>query len=162
MSYQYYQVDFYKLAVWLTPKFLRKQKFIILVKACLYPLISLHTTLMNFRSAKIYQIKITPQVCYLEMMLNDRYDSIARRITIGDAEWHLPWFLYQDAENKPEYLYTEGEAQPVYVYTDGEAGEALNDFVVLVPAAVSFNEQEMKSLLNSYKLFGTRYKIQIT
>ena len=93
------------------------------------------------------------------MMLNDRYDFTQRRIVISDSEWHLPWYLYQDDEEKPEYLFTEGENQPVILYTDNEAGEVKDDFVVLVPSDISFNMDEMSSLIDADKLFGTHYKI---
>lgn len=104
---------------------------------------------------------ITPQVCYLERLLNDRYDSELRRIKIDDGIFHLPIYIYQEDEIKPVYLFTEDENKPVYLYTDGEAGEVLDDFVVLVPVDIIFDMNEMKSLLNIYKLAGTKYTIQL-
>jgi hypothetical protein len=79
---------------------------------------------------------------------------------IGDAEWHLPLFIFQEAELKPLPLFLDSENQPKYLYSEGEAGNALNDFVVLVPLTLSFNEAEMKALLDNYKEFGTYYSIQ--
>lgn len=160
MSYGYYNINFDRLAIWLTSKPLRKQKLIIIIKALLGGHTAVLNSFLNYRDAKIYQLLITPQVVYLEKMLNDRYDSIQRRIYIDDAVWHLPWFLYQEEEEKPAYLFTEAEYSPVYLYTDGEAGEALNDFVVFVPLDVIFSQDEMRSLLDAYKLFGTKYTIQ--
>ena len=162
MNSNNYDINFNKLAVWLVSKGLRKTKLLVLATVLLHPLIALRNSVMTFRKAKLYELSITPQVCYLEKMLNDKYDSSLRRIVIDDAEWHLPWFIYQEAENKPQYLYTEAENNPVALYTDGESGIALNDFVVLVPLAVSFAEAEMRSLVDKYKLFGTKYSIQRT
>jgi hypothetical protein len=160
-SYNIYKINFFTLAAWLIPKPDRTEVFIILVKAALYPLIFVYNSFLKYRKAKIYQLTITGQVCYLERLLNDRYDSSLRRIRIDDAIWHLPWFLFQEAENKPEYFFREGENNPVWLYTEGEAGIALDDFVVFVPASIIFEMAEMRELLNSFKLFGTKYKIQL-
>lgn len=159
-SYNFYNLDFDRLAAWLTPKVLRKSKLGSLVTACLFPLYFLHNSFLKYRKAKHYQTDITSQKCYLERLLNDRFDSSLRRIEIGDAEWHLPIFLFQEAEEKPEMLFQDAEEKPKYLFKEEEAGDVKADFVVLVPAAISFAEPEMKGLLDSYKLTGTTYTIQ--
>lgn len=159
-SFNPFDIDFFKLVAWLTPKPLRKEKFGVMMKACVYPLIYVHNLLIKYRDAKLYQLSITPQVCYLERMLNDRFDYTQRRIYIIDADWHLPMFLFQEDELKPVFLFRESENRPKALYTEGESGAALNDFVVMVPISLSFSEAEMRSLINSYKLFGTLYTIQ--
>lgn len=143
------------------PKQLRKTKYVIMVQAALYPLLFLMDNFFRYRAAKEYQLLITTQVCYLTRLLNDRFDFTDRRITIGDAEKKEPIFLYQQEEEKPVYFSTEDENSPVYLYTKNEAGEFSDDFVVNVPSAVVFDEDEMASLLNSYILFGTHYKIVV-
>jgi hypothetical protein len=134
---------------------------LILLKAILFPLIQLHNAFLKYRDAKLYSLTITTQVCYLERMLNDRYDFTLRRIRIADAVWHLPWFLYQEAELKPEYLWQEAEGTAVVLYTEGESGAAKDDFVVLVPSILPFDPNEMRSAIDNYRLFGTQYKIQV-
>lgn len=160
-SYNVYKINFNNLAAWLIPKPLRKTKFSIVVKACIYPLVSVYNSFLNYRDAKIYQLTISPQVCYLEKLLNDRYDYTLRRIYIDDAIWHLPTFIYKSAENKPVFGYKAAEGRPNYLFTNGETGTALNDFVVHVPALIAFDQNEMKSLINIFKLFGTQYTIQL-
>lgn len=155
-----FDLDFYKLASWITPRAFRKLNLGLMVKVCIFPLIHVYNSFLKYREAKIYQLTITPQVCYLERVLNDRFDFTLRRIKIDDAEWHLPLFIYQEAELKPLAIFTDTEAKPKYLYSEGEAGLALNDFVVLVPLALSFNEPEMKGIIDTYKLFGTTYSIQ--
>lgn len=155
-----YNVVWYRLAVWLVPKGLRKPLYLLLLKSIMWPLIVLHDVFMRYRSAKLYQVTITGQVCYLKRLLNDKYDSSARRIHIGDATWYLPWFLFQAAEAKPRYLKKAGEGAPDYLRRDGEAGGTKDDFVIMVPASIGFYDAEMISLIDSYKLFGTRYTIQ--
>jgi hypothetical protein len=155
-----FNLDLTKLVAWLTPKALRKAKFAVIIKAMVFPLISLHNAFMKYRKAKLYQLQISPQVCYLERMLNDRFDYSLRRIEIADAAWHLPSFIFQEEELKPLAIYREDEDKPLALYTEGEAGIALNDFVVLVPSAISFADAEMRALIDSFKLFGTKYSIQ--
>lgn len=153
-------VSFGKLAVWFSPKRFRKTLMIILLRSSVAPVIALYNDFIRYRNLKLYQIMITPQVCYLERLLNDRFDLSLRRITIGEPVYNDPWYLYQEEELKPEFLYQESEALPAYIFTDGEAGASKDDFTVLVPLDIDFDINQMSSLLNQYKLFGKRYKIQ--
>jgi hypothetical protein len=155
-----YSVDLGRLATWLVPKALRKDRFLVMVKAGVLALYVTYNAFLRYRDAKSYQLRITPQKCYLERLLNDRFDSTDRRIRIVDAVWHLPSFIFQEPELKPEYEYQEGEAAPRYLYQEGEVGIARLDFVVRVPMAVAFVDAEMRAMLDQYKLFGTKYTIQ--
>lgn len=160
-SYNVYTINWDNLVAWMIPKPLRKPVVVIMVKALLYPLIAVHNSFLFYRNAKIYQLTISPQVCYLTRLLNDRYDLTQRRIYIQDAVWHLPIFIYKNAENKRTLVYRNTENLPKFLFINGEAGAALNDFVVYVPYAISFDASEMKSLIDGYKLFGTKYTIQL-
>lgn len=144
----------------MTPKPLRKGTVLAFLNAYVTPLVFTYQSFLKFRKAKLYQLMITPQVCYLERLLRDRFDFTLRRIEIEDAIWHSPWYLYQEAELKPEYLFIESENQPVFLYTDNEAGSIKDDFVVLVPQDIVFDDNEMRSIINSYRLAGKRYKIE--
>jgi hypothetical protein len=159
-SFNPFDVDFFKLSTWLIPKSLRRVKIGVLFKASMFPLFYVHNVLLKYRDAKIYELNITPQVCYLEKLLNDRFDYTQRRIYIIDGEWHLPLFIFQEQELKPVHLFKETEGKPMPLFTDGEAGSVLNDFVVMVPLQVQFSDAEMSSLINRFKLFGTKYTIQ--
>jgi hypothetical protein len=159
-SFNIYNIDFNRLAAWLTPRALRKPKFVTLIRACVFPIVFNHNSFLRYRKAKIYQLTITPQVCYLQRMLNDKYDYSQRRIRIQDAEWHLPLFLYQEEELKPQMIFQESENNSKYLFNDAESGEAKTDFVVLVPTDISFAEAEMRGMIDSYYLFGTTYTIQ--
>ena len=128
--------------------------------ALVTPIIFLYGDFKRFRTAKKYQLLITPQVCYLEKMLNDAFDFTLRRITIVDAVWFPATNIFQELELKPLALYTEIEALPLILYTEGEAGDFQDDFVVEVPISLVFNQDQMKATINNYKLAGTKYKIQ--
>lgn len=161
MSDAFYDIDLKTLLLERIPPRLRNERIVAFVNAVATQIIRQYQTFYRQRKASLYQLLITPQVCYLEKLLNDRYDFTARRIRIDDAVWHQAWYLYQDDELKPEPLYQESENNPVWLYSESEAGELKDDFTVTVPSAVDFNENEMKSLLNMYKLAGTHYKIEV-
>lgn len=130
------------------------------IKACFAPVISLHNQFLNYRKAKLYEIKMNYQVPYLEAFLNDRFDAIERRIYIDDAQTVNQIYLYQEEETKPLYLNQESENAPVYLYTEGETiGDLWNDFIVYVPVSVAFSESELRAMIAT-KWCGKRYKIE--
>lgn len=145
----------------LLPDFLRKENMQAWIDIIASPVVFLYQDLLRFRSQKLYELGITPQVVHLERMLNDRYDFADRRITIVDGVEYDPIYLFGREEVKPVYFYARSEDAPVTVYTRGESGDLTNDFVVLVPAAVTFDINEMTSLVKSNKLPSMRFKIQI-
>lgn len=156
----FFEINFKKLVRERIPPRLRTQKIMAFVDALSVEINGVYNDFIRNRKANLYRLSITPQVVYLEKLLNDKYDFTARRIYIYDAEWHQPWYIYKDEELKPERLYQESEEKPVWLYSENEVGELKIDFVVFVPSAVDFKENEMRGYLDMYKLFGTHYKIE--
>lgn len=138
----------------------RKPRILALLNAMTKPVIILYQDFLNYRKAKLYDLMITGQVCYLEALLRDRYDYTLRRIYITDAVDYSPIYLYQDTELHPVSLYTDAENNPEYLYTDGEGGDYSNDFVIMVPDDIIFSEIEMRSLVMRKRLPGMKFKIQ--
>lgn len=159
MNSRIYNIVYAKLIQWLTPAMLRKPKMLAWISICISPVGYVYNNLLRFRTQTLYTLKITPQVCYLEKLLNDRYDYINRGIYITDAFRANPVYMFQDVEDKPVPMFADVENQPVFMYTDGEVGDVKNDFVVVVPLSVSFNVNEMTSLINNYKLASKRFTI---
>ncbi len=160
MSVNIYDIDFKKIVKWWTPAPLRRTFWLTLLGVMIQPIVKLYHAFLLFMKAVLYDLMITPQVCYLESMLNERYDFALRRIYITDAIEFPPLYLYQDDEIHPIDLYTEAEAQPVYLYTDGEGGDYGDDFIIMVPASLVFDTIEMTSLVMRKRLPGMRFKIQ--
>lgn len=122
-----------------------------------------YNQLITHRNLLLYKLSITPQVCYLEKMLNTQYDPTERRIYIEDGKQFAELFIYQEAEEQPVFLYQEDEEDKpeIFIYTQGEGtGEGSFDFVVYVPVAVPFNIDEMGSLIRTFKLAGKLFYIQ--
>lgn len=150
----FFNIDYNTLVRWLLPVPLRKRLILAWLQALVWPVVLLYQAHRRYREANLYRLSISPQVCYLEKLLNDRYDRTDRRIYIDDAIDRPPLYLFQDAENKPVYL----GSRPLY--RENEFGLNLDDFVVYVPVIVIFEFNEMRSLIDLYKLAGTRYSIQ--
>lgn len=156
-----YHIDFDKLVQGLVPAYLRRSRLLAFLKVMVSGVVFLYQDFLRYRKQKLYELMITPQVCYLERLLNDRYDFSLRRIYILDSVFYSPVYFYQEDELKPVMMYQESENKPVYFYTDGEAGTIKDDFVIMVPSSIPFDQNEMRSLVNKYKLPGKRYKIEL-
>ncbi|HYH14171.1 MAG TPA: hypothetical protein VD794_03060 [Flavisolibacter sp.] len=160
MNPKIYDIDYNKLTQWMIPSRIRKGRIVAFVQILIYGVSFLYQDLLRFRKQKLYELTITPQVCYLERLLNDRFDFIQRRIRIVDSLDKPPYYIYQKDELKPKYIYLRAEGKPAYIYTSGESSLLQDDFVVLVPAGLIFEEAEMRSLVRVFKLAGKRFKIQ--
>lgn len=161
MNPLFYNIDFNKLVLDKLPSILRQQKIIAYLKIAASPFVFVYQIFLNYRKAKLYDLMITPQVCYLEIMLNDKYDFTQRRIYIEDGVEQPALYLYQDAEDKDIYLFTDAENDPKLLYTDGEIeGISSDDFIIKVPVDIIFNQLEMRSAVQRKRLPGMRFKIQ--
>lgn len=163
MNEKIYDINYRKLVTWLVPVPLRGVVMLSWLMALVSPFIDLYNNLIRFRDAVLYRLTITPQVVYLEKMLNDRFDIIERRIVIKDGQEFLPLFLFKKAEVKPIFFYRKSETTKpkTHLLTKGEVGAFTWDFVVFVPVLVPFDINEMIALINAYKLADKVYKIQI-
>jgi hypothetical protein len=156
-----YDIDWKRMARWNTPAKLLNPRMLNWLYGFIYPIVLIHITFKKYRKAKLYEIAMNYQVCYLESFLNDRFDFTQRRIYIEDAQTVDQVYLYQDEELQPLYLYQDDEDQPVYLYQDGESlGDILYDFVVFVPASTTFDQNEMRAMIAT-KLCGKHYKIEL-
>lgn len=159
-----YTIDYVKYATQRIPVKLRFADVKAFVIVLIGPIVSIYNALILFRDAILYKLTITPQVVYLEKMLNDRYDGTLRRIYIVDGKVYDPLYLYMKSELKPLIIYTTGEisiSKPKqFLYTKGEGNIVTFDFVVMVPAGLPYNLNEMVSLIKTYKLAGKLFTIQ--
>lgn len=154
-----YTVDWYKLATWLVPPVLRKSKTLAFVKAMATPINDLQSRFLTYRNYTLYNLGITPQVCYLQKALNDRYDVDDRRIQVVDAGEKLPVPFFLKVENKPQRLYKKTEAQHLVLFQKAETAQFTADFVIRVPAIITFDKKEMTAFVNSYKLLSKTFNI---
>lgn len=156
-----YKINWYKLVSWLLPNPLYKPKMFAWCKALVAPISSLHTNFLQFRKQKLYELSITPQVGSLAAMLNKRYDGVQQRIYITNGERGENIYLFQDDEEGADlYIFLDAETQATYVYNDSEVGNNPAHFIVHIPLALAINIDELKALINTYKLPSKRFQIQ--
>jgi len=149
-----FRIDFRKLAILLLPIPLRKVKTIRFLHALLSPTAQVHSQFSKNRESHLYDLSITPQVCYLEKALNDRFDYVERRIYIQDSVHPSVFYIYRSVEDKPYYM--DG-VKFIYGHKDYLAEKT--DFTVFVPNTLEFDTNEMVALLNKYKLASMKFRI---
>lgn len=152
-----FDTDIIEVVRLLTPPELRKPRISAFLSSVGRTLDTLLTSLKLNRNANLYRLQITPQVCYLEKMLNDRFDNMSRRIFISSPIIKDILYLYTDAENKPVELQTDAEHKPIALYVDTETGIKSADFIVNVPRNLTHDKAEMSALLDIYKLVSKTY-----
>ena len=145
----------------------RKPKTIKWLNVILKPIVRLHIEFLAFRNQALYKVNHNSQICYLQAVLNDNFDSIQRRIIIRNAILREPLWFYEPEENKPVWFYEESDNKPVYFREESEFIGDGADFLVLVPIDLKpTNTQELNALiikmegqLNYYKLYVKNYII---
>ncbi len=152
VMYNYFQLDIKKLVVLLLPTFLRHHKMVAWLHSLITPLIFLYNDFMQQREKHLYRLNHNGQVCYLRKALNDEFDREQRRIRIIDGNQYNREYIYTRAENRPKYL------GRMYLRSRSDYEDTGVDFIVEVPKD-TYNEIEMKALIDYYKLASKRYKI---
>ena len=116
---------------------------------------------IKFRNDQLYKVNISGQVIYLEKYLNDLYDPLYRRIYIEDAALVLPPFIYAVTDGEPStfvYANSDTTSAPFYLYSLNEY-YANPEFIVYIPLVRIIYTNQIKSIINKYKLAAAKYKI---
>lgn len=118
------------------------------------------------RSGNLYYLGHSGQVCYIEAVLNDVFDPVARDISISDPPYLdvLPLYLVSEIppqSAQPVYKKAEtvpGGPQPLLpLYLNSEAGVDDNCFVVRVPSTLGLTGDQLthlRGLADKYRLPG--------
>lgn len=154
-----YSVNWNKLVSWLTPTALFKPKMFALLKSLISPVSTLHGDFIGFRSQKNYDLSITGQVCRLEKLLNDKYDSSLRRIYITDGTKSKRKYAFKASEFVPQPIYTDAEAKPYFIYQQGEITTVTYHFIINIPISVVYNTDELISILSVFKMPSKKFNI---
>lgn len=100
-----------------------------------------------------YVLAVTPQVCFLEKMLNDEYDQIQRRIYIEEAGSTNGYFFFRATD--PTYVkFYFGKA---WFIKDTRYGVATG-FTVVLPTDIQATDR-MRAQIDRYKLISINYTI---
>lgn len=159
---RYFVLDLYTFALSLLPSGLRQVIVVAFVRALHVPADWLYSRFFANRGDNLYRLAITSQVCYLEKALNDRFDAADRRIYIGDGSINRSTHIYTHTENYPLYACVRSEKRPIYLYVRNSSGTTeKNDFIISVPASLSFDHDELRALVDRSKLASKTYTIRI-
>jgi hypothetical protein len=156
-------INFNVLIQLLLPTFLRKNRMIAFLTANIKPLDSLYKN-------TLYKMQHTCQVISLEKMLNEHFavanynpnnHQNTKVITITDEYFPPENYIYMQAENPPSVDY---DNQDLWIDVDNiflEDDLPHFDFVVNIPASITFIEAQLRAIIDYYKLAGKKYRIAI-
>lgn len=144
-----------------TPIRQRKRKTNKWLSAVFTPIVKMRIDFLAFRNESLYKVNHNSQICYLQAVLNDKFDNVLRRIVIRNAVLKEPIWFYEPEENKPVLFYEPSDNKPVYFREESEFIGDGADFLVLVPIDIKpTNTQEenalivkMQSQIEYYKLY---------
>ena len=102
-----------------------------------------------------YDLSITPQVCFLEKMLNDKYDKKQRCIRIEDPEVIEGRFFFPHTDTPDRKFYFGKKA---YFVKDTRYNNTDLRFIVVLPVLIEATD-EMRALIDRYKLASVSYWI---
>lgn len=139
----------------------REPKTISWLRVLFKPIVSVHVAFLNFRKESLYKVNHNSQICYMQAVLNDSFDTAFRRIIIRNAVVKSPLWFYETEENKPVKFYEPSDNKPVYFREESEFIGDGADFIVFVPNELKpINTQDlnifitkMQGLISYYKLF---------
>lgn len=154
-----YDVDFRRMAVLLLPIALRKSITTTFVQVMVSPVSSLLRRFNQNRADWNYRMEHNGQVCYLQAVLNDKFDPLQRRIYIDDGEGADALLVYARSERRWQMVPRRSEGALI-LSSRAFVGQGAIDFIVFVPQSLSYDERRMKALVKMYKLAGKRFTIQ--
>lgn len=156
-----FNIEFDVLVEILLPTRLRRAKMKAFINALITPVKTLYNKFKRNREENVYELTHTAQVYSIEAVLNDRFDTAMRRVRVKDGIRIHPFWAGNDADFNSEYAGNDGDADLSYAPHDAALLEGY-DAVIEVPAFISFDMDEMKALIDFYRLAGKHnYKIVI-
>ena len=147
------------------PVLLRDNVLFSWLKCLCTPVSYLYNLFVANRNNDLYVLSHNGQIAYLQAVLNDTFDPIARRIVIDDPEYADPLWIYKTTEGKTTWIGLTAEAtnsySPRWFFTTAERfGVHSVLFYVMVPAAVAavagYSETRLRALVDKYRLPGKK------
>lgn len=157
-----YDINFQVLAAWLIPPKLRGNITIAYIKALISPIMWLYGRFRLYMEDVSYRTSITPQVCYLQKVLNDTFDLSHRRIQILDTPGITALLIHLEESNLPVITHQQGSGHDaeIPIIHDESSYDGIYDFVVTMPFQLDVNgHNRLVTILNTYKLAGKVYQI---
>ena len=133
----------------------RKSRFTAWVKVFVSYLEVMQQDLYQLWNRTDAEAKMTPQIMYLEHLLNEKFGTTD--IVIDDGVNLGPW-IYQSSETPdPEWFVDQANS---FIWNNED--QVVIDFVVHIPSDIETGTPELAALVQKYKLPGKRFVIQIS
>lgn len=152
-----FNLDIKKVTVWQTPAWLRKPTVLVILLAVTWPLRQVYNSFVAFMAAKLYRLSHNSQVCYLEAVLRDAFDTTLRRIFISDFDGRERIYFWPEVDRR-DVDFSETQ----YFWPESDYADSGIDFTIHLPLDIVTNAAQMaylKSLANEYKMAGKQYNI---
>lgn len=149
-----FEIDFKRLAALLLPTVLRRPLIFGLLRAGVGAVEAVNEEFRSVRAGHIFRLTHNGQVCYLRGALNERFGPGFRIYDMRkEGEWL--YAVTEDGEGIPVAVTEAGKGVPV-LYSESRLNEAQNDFEVCVPSRYWDRLEEIKAVVDSYKLVTKR------
>lgn len=158
-----YEIDYKKLAVLLTPTFLRKSVFTAFIRVLMQPISTLHTLFRQNRTEHLFSLAHNGQVCYLKDALNTEFGlDYSNGFEIKDisAEGNFI-FAYDETEwlqDTNRVWLLSGSPNYTMAYDEAAITAITETFIVYCPrTATSFTngkptDPRVASIVEQYRL----------
>jgi len=144
------------------PHFLRKPIVLDFLYSIVKPIQDKNDDLVALDDQVRGILRINSQMAAFQKTLNDRYDPSMQGIVILDSTKIDPKYLRQIIELRtPVFKFQKSEGEPDYFLNQRAEIDSGLDFIVQVPGTVTFDENEMRSFIDKYRVAGKVYEIQI-
>ena len=161
-----FDFDFRNTIKRLLHPFLRKVKQIALIMVFLKTIRGLKDEFIFFRNKTEYDIKFNSQTLSLEARLNQQYNLpmgtiYIETVSLADDAVYIFWLSENQQPVHVGWL-SEVAIDPIYIswFSEPPPSGVGVEFIVWVPSTLNFDEEQMKAIINLYKLAGKRYIIQ--
>jgi hypothetical protein len=155
-----FNIDFDDIGKKIIPIRKRKTRFLDFLHVILNQIALINQQLIALRDKVDYKLSHNAQIIYLEHWLNDKYDSVQRRIYIADTANIEYTYFFNRIENRPVYLYNRSEMQTVFYLLNRTELISPIGYIVMVPTDIPFNSIEMRNDILVYNMAGIQFTIQ--
>src|SRR5690554_3494937 len=110
-----YNINWFRLVKMLILPVVNKPTLSAFINSSLAPIRTNYDAFLSFKEDAEYRVQHNGQICYLQKMLNDKFDHSLRRIRVQNVQPKERLWLYYEQEDKPVFFYNE-EDYPVFFY----------------------------------------------
>ncbi|WP_264521212.1 hypothetical protein [Flavobacterium sp. N1994] len=156
-------IDFTKLIKISLPIKLRTIRTLAFFKAMVAPL-------QTIQQETLYKMQHNGTKIYLEKMLNETFNvsgydnqnhEATKLIYIEDLPGIDKLYVWQNLEADSSFFEDDGDDNDDDLFLDGDTEGALQySWTIFMPNTITFNENSLRALVDSYRYIGKKYTIQ--